>query len=294
MLNSFTHIIPFDRAKYEAVMESIITLPKDKSCLILFNHDNFATMTVFVREIYEHAKNNNINKTIDLQKNIHTVVWPAITTQKQIKSLNGISNVLKTVPARDVIPEIDEKLDRIRMKFIKQFLELSNVWWQIFLMAPTGTRDVIRRNDNGTLQSIMFQDDEAITQTTKVIKAFAEKWNKIILVGTNGAWLKRPGVKKLKERDNNWTSADVYVDVQEINPQECKSLLEEKKLMDTIASLVKDKDGNSIAKTINSDMFDRYKNEDQELSIQQNNYQNYHFQDTIRKKIVRKLYSLLK
>ena len=296
VLNAYTHIVPFDKAKYESIMKSILTIPEDKSCLLLFNHDNFATMTAFVKELYDYAKKekDNLEQTIDLQKNVHTIVGPAITTQKQIKSLNGISNVLKTVPARDVIPEINKKLDGIRLKFIKQFLDLSNVWWQVFLMAPTGTRDVIRRNDDWTLQSIMFQNDDAITQTTKVIKTFAEKWNKIILIGTNGAWLKRPGVKKLKERDNNWTSADVYVDVQELDLQDSVSLIENKKLMDTIASLVKDKEGNSIAKTIDSDMFDMYKHEDQELIIKQNNYQNHHFQDTVRKKIVRKLYSLLK
>ncbi|MDD3262574.1 MAG: hypothetical protein PHR61_01900 [Candidatus Absconditabacteria bacterium] len=297
VLNSYTHIVPFDREKYESVMASILTVPEDKSCLILFNHDNFATMTAFIREMYQSAKRlkqNNPERDIDLKKIVHTIVGPAITTQKQIRSINGISNVLKTVPARDNIPEINPKLDGIRLKFIKHFLELSNVGGQIFLMAPTGTRDIINRNNDGTLKSIMFQDDESIPQTTKIIKLFAEKGNKIVLVGTNGAGLKRPGVKRVKERDNNRTTADVYIDSKELTSKECISLIEEKKLMETIASLVRDNQGNSIGQTIDSDLFDMYKCSDQEINIEQNNYQNHHFQDSIRKKIVRKLYELFK
>jgi hypothetical protein len=68
---------------------------------------------------------NNLNNISIIQKKIHTIVGPYITNQKQIYSLKAISNVLKTVPARDCIPEISKKLDSVRMKFIKQFISLS-------------------------------------------------------------------------------------------------------------------------------------------------------------------------
>lgn len=297
VLNAYTNIVPIYKEKYESIMESVLTTSDDKSCLIMFNHDNFLTMTVFIRELYEYAKKlKSINPDFDdnLKNKIHTIVGPAITTQKQIRSINWISNVLKTVPARDSIPEIKPKLDWMRIKFIKHFLELSNTWGKIFLMAPTGTRDIIVRNKDWTLKSIMFQNDESISQTTKLIKLFAEKGNKVVLVWTNGAWLKRPWIKKVEERNNNRTYSDVYIDVEEFNSNQIVDIIKENKLMDTIAWLVKDNEWKSIAKTIDSELFDKYKKNYKEVNIEENNYKNHHFKDTTYKKIVRKLYTLLK
>jgi hypothetical protein len=55
ILNAYIYPVPFDKERYQSVIDSILTMQKDKSCLILFNHDNFATMTAFIKELYDHA-----------------------------------------------------------------------------------------------------------------------------------------------------------------------------------------------------------------------------------------------
>lgn len=297
ILDAYSQVVPYDTKKYENVISSILDTAKDNSCIILFNHDNFATMSIFIRELYKHANKINKdtpNKNIDLKQNLHTIVWPTITTQAQVRSLKAISNILKTVPSRDDIPGMETSLKNIKSNFIKQLITTTKLPNQIILMAPTGTRDVLYRNSDGTINSILFQNDEGIINTSRIVKSLAEAWSRVVLVGTNGVWLKRPGAKHLKETDNNRTTADVYIDVQELSPEECISLIEEKKLMSTIAWLVRDHQGNSIAKAIDPIQFDIYKWLPQETEIQEDKYQNYYFKDSLHKKIVRKLYTLLR
>lgn len=297
ILDAYSQVVPYDTKKYENVMDSILNTAKDSSCIVLFNHDNFATMSIFIRELYKHANKINkdeSNKNIDLKQNLHTIVWPTITTQAQVRSLKAISNILKTVPSRDDIPGMETSLKSIKSSFIKQLITTTKLPNQIILMAPTGTRDVLYRNSDGTINSILFQNDDGITNTARMVKSLAESWTRVILVGTNWVWLKRPGAKHLKETDNNRTPADVYIDVQELSPEESLSLIEEKKLMSTIAWLVRDHKGNPIAKAIDPIEFDIYKWLPQQIDIEKDKYKNYYFKDSLHKRIVRKLYTLLR
>jgi len=41
-------------------------------------------------------------------------------------------------------------------------------------------------------------------------------------------------MKKVTETNNNRTTSDVYIDIQELSSEECLSLIEDKKLMETI------------------------------------------------------------
>lgn len=298
VMDSYSCVVPNDSERYESVMNSILTPSDDKSCIVLFNHDNFATMTVFINELYKHAhkfpQNNNHQKPISLKDNLHIVVWPAVTTQTQVRSLQAIINIIKTVPSRDNIPGMEEKFKTMKSNFIKQLLTITQKPNQIILMAPTGTRDILNWNLDGTIKSIMFKNDEGIGQTARLVKSFVENWNKIVLVGTNGTWLKRPGAKDLKHSDNNWTAADIYIDIKEVKTQECLDLIQQKNLMPTVAWLVKDHEGNSIGKVIPPKVFDAYKKKSQQPEIKSDEHQNYYFKDSLRKQCVRKIFTLLK
>jgi hypothetical protein len=145
VLDSHIDVLPYNIKKYESIMKSIVSPNNNgKSKIVLFNHDNFATMVVFIKELYKFAKEEF--DSINLKKDLNIVVGPAITTQKQIFSLQSLANILKTVPSRDKIDDIENKIKSIRLNFLKQLLSLTKNSDQIVLMAPTGTRDIINWN----------------------------------------------------------------------------------------------------------------------------------------------------
>lgn len=298
VMDAYSCVVPDNSERYRSVMNSILTPSNDKSCIVLFNHDNFATMTIFINELYKYARifpqNNNHQKPISLKENLHIVVGPAVTTQTQIHSLQAIINIIKTVPSRDTIPWMEKELKKIKSNFVKQLLHKMRTPNQIILMAPTGTRDILDWNHDWTIRSIMFKNDEGITKTAKLIQSFAEQGNKIVLVGTNWTWLKKPWAKDIKHSDNNRTPSDIYIDIKEVDNQECIALIQQKQLMPTVAELVKDHEWNPIGKVIHPDIFDTYKNITQDVDIQEDSHQNYYFQDSLRKQCVRKLFTLLK
>jgi hypothetical protein len=297
VLGAYSCVVPYDPTQYQTIMNTLISPTRKESRIVLINHDNFATMPIFIRELYKHT--DRINKehpenVINIKDHLYVVFWPTIATQSQILSVQAISNGIKTIPSGDDIPGMENIIKSIRLNFIKQLITITKDPNAIIVMAPTGTRDVLYRNSDGTINSILFKNDFWIENTTKLIKNVAESWTKVILVGTNGVWLKRPTAKKVTETNNNRTMADIYLDIKELSSQECISLIEEKKLMSTIAWLVRDHEGNSIAKAIDPIEFDNYKWLPQETEIQEDKYQNYYFKDSLHKKIVRKLYTLLR
>jgi len=297
IMNSYSCVLPNDIDKYESVINSILTPSNDKSCIVLFNHDNFATMAVFIKELYKHVsslKNKNWINPISLKENMHIIVGPAVTTQKQFHFLNKVINVIKTIPSRDSIPWMDDKLKTIKSDFIRQILNIVEKKNQIILMAPTWTRDVLKWDLDWTINKIIFKNDDGIEKTAQLVKHFAEKWNKIFLVWTNWTWLKRPWVKKVWELNNNRTMSDIYIDIKELDNQECINYIEEKKLMSTIASLVKDHQWNILWEAIEPDDFKILKQDKKQIDVDENGHKNYCFQDSLRKKTVRKLFSLLK
>ena len=297
VLDAYSCVVPYDPIKYENIMRAILDPSREEAVNILVNHENFATMLIIIKELYKYAsiinKQNASNK-INLKKNVYIVFWSTISTQSQIIPVQSVSNGLKTIPSGDDIPGIENTIKSIRSNFIKQLFTITKDPNNIVIMAPTGTRDVIQRNSDWTVNAILFKDDTWIESTAKIIKSLVESWTKIILVWTNGTGLKRPGMKKVTETNNNRTTSDVYIDIQELSSEECLSLIEDKKLMETIGWLVRDHNWNSIAKIVNPTEFDTYKNLPQQIKIQESKYQNYYFQDTIYKKIVRKLYMLFK
>lgn len=297
VMDAYSCVVPYDPIKYQTVMDWILTPSKKESSLILVNHDNFATMPIIIRELYKHAdriNKQNPQNQINLKRNLYVIFWPTISTQSQILSAQAISNGIKTIPSGDDIPGIENIMRSVRLNFIKQLITITKDPNSIILMAPTGTRDVVERNSDGTIKSIIFKNDSWIENTAKLIKNLVELWTKVVLVGTNGVGLKRPTAKKVTETNNNRTMADIYLDIQELSSQESISLIEEKKLMSTIAWLVRDYKWNPIAKVVDSVEFDIYKWLPQQINIEEDKYQNYYFKDDMYKKIVRKLYETLK
>lgn len=293
VLDSHIDVLPYNIKKYESIMKSIVSPNNNgKSKIVLFNHDNFATMVAFIKELYKFAKEEF--DSINLKKDLNIVVGPAITTQKQIFSLQSLANILKTVPSRDKIDDIENKIKSIRLNFLKQLLSLTKNSDQIVLMAPTGTRDIINWNADWTIKSISFQSDDWVEQTIKVIKSLAESEHEIVLVGTNGTSLKNPNIKWLKETDNNRSTWDVFIDIKTISSKEIIDIIDQKKLMDTIAWLVRDKNGNIVWEVISPEDFDVQKNNPQKIDFDNKRQLKNNFKDSIRKKVVRKVYNLLK
>lgn len=296
VLDAYSCVVPHDPIKYQTIMNTLVSPMRKESRMVLINHDNFATMPIFIRELYRYAeymnKKDPQNK-IDLKNHLYVIFWPTISTQSQILSAQAISNGLKTMPSGDDIPGMENIVRSIRSNFIKQLITITKDPNSIILMAPTGTRDVLHRNADGTINTILFKNDSWIENTTKLIKNVAESWTKIVLVGTNGVGLKRPTAKKkVTETNNHRTMADIYVDIQELSTQESLSLIEEKKLMSTIAWLVRDHTWIPIAKAVDPIEFDIYKWLPQQITIEKDRYQNYYFKDDLYKKIVRKLFEL--
>lgn len=324
MLNSYTSVIPSDKEAYEATMNDIFSALKDKSVMIVTNHATFAWIPVLISELNKYAKKFNKKSIWDTIKtiigpafaqqapkkvipSIHTILGPALVTQSQKKVIQAISHLWKTIPVtqQSSIPEFEQMvqegkmhrnpLDRVRVAFLKAFKQKSQEPGNIFIIAPTGTRDTPQRDLYKEIQKIYFESDETLEPSCKMIANFAEKGNPVILAGINEIYAKAPG--ETWEKDNSRNPWCTFISTKKLSQEECSELFKEKKIMKTLAGLVKNKYGTSLWQALPAEELKMKKEEvikhNAEATESEFVFQDLQFHDTLRKIVVRKVFECL-
>lgn len=305
-IESYTNILPYNREEYEALMQKLFTTLDTKSAIIVTNHATFANIPILITELHKYAKIHNKKGVRD---RINTIVGPALLTQSQKRMGQAISNLRKTIPStkQSEIPVFDEAvqkgqltenpLHKIKKEFIKHFTKAWSEAGNIFLLAPTGTRDILEWSQYKDIQSISFADDESIQTTLKVINNFVQQGNMIILAGVNEAAMKTPG--KTHEKNHSRTEWSTHVMLKELTPEMCDQLIKEKKFMQELAGLVRNNYGVSIWQALSASQLKEQeaiaKKKLQELADPLHTayeFKDYTFVDTIKKKIVRKIFGI--
>lgn len=237
---------------YEQTMKELFDVLETKSVLIITNHATFVNFPIIIWELEKYAKKFWKHWILD---KIYTILWPALLTQNQKNYIQSISNLLKTIPDtwNSQIPWIEEEIKRIRKRFLRELSELRKTPWNIFILAPTWTRDLLYRDETekDIINTILFGSDEDLSNSLSIIKSFAKKDWHIVFAWVNETSLKDPS--KVQIWNNDWTPWAVMVSMQYTSPQNTLELFRQKQIMQTLANNVLDINWNPIWKTVRSE-----------------------------------------
>ena len=307
-LESYTSVLVENKETYEALMEKIFATLDTQSVIIVTNHATFAGIPILISQLHKYSK---IHHKKEARENINTIVGPALLTQSQKKIIQSISTLRKTIPTTNQsdIPAFNKAIEnnqlaenpiqKIRKDFVKNFIKKWTDPGNIFLVAPTGTRDILERSPYKTIQSISYANDETLQHTLKMINYFVQQGNMIILAGVNETSMKIPS--KTHEKNNSRSKWSTYITLKELTPETCEQLIKDKIFMNELALLVKDNYGNSIGKALPKDQLKeqekiaRKKIEDFSDPLHEDyEFKDYTFVDSIKKKIIRKIFDAIK
>lgn len=307
-IEAYTDVLPEDIETYEALMEKLFYTLDHASAIIITNHATFAGIPIIITELHKYAK---IHDRKQVREKINTILGPALLTQSQKKVIQAISTLRKTIPTtkQSEIPAFDAAVEnnrlaehphkKIRKEFVKNFISKWDEPGNIFLLAPTGTRDVLEWTPYKTIKSISFSDDETVQNTLKAVNHFVQKGNMILLAGVNETAMKVPGATW--EKNNSWSKGSTHITLKELTPEACEQLIKDKWFMNELASLVKDNYGNSIGRVLpenqlkEKELLVKAQTKELQNSLHTNyEFKDYTFTDTIKKKIIRKLFEITK
>ncbi|HMS91308.1 MAG TPA: hypothetical protein PKC87_03755 [Candidatus Absconditabacterales bacterium] len=298
-IEAYTDILPNDREIYESLIKKLFYTLDHASAIIITNHATFAGIPIIISELHKYAKMYNKKQ---VREKINTVLGPALLTQSQKKVIQAISTLWKTIPTtkQSEIPAFDLAVEnnrltehphkKIKKEFIRNFISKGDEPGNIFLIAPTGTRDVLEWTPYKTIKNISFSDDQVIQNTLKAINCFVQKGNMILLAGVNETAMKVPGYAG--EKNNSWSKGSTHITLKELTPETYAQLIKDKGLMHELASLIKDNYGNIIGRAVSEDQLK--KNETQNPRTIDYEFKDYTFTDTIKKKIIRKIFEITK
>lgn len=284
ILDSFSNIIWQNKEFQKNMLSLFEQLNQWKSVLIVTNHATFLNFPLIISELQKFAKTIWYENILE---DTYTILWPALVTQDQKNYIQAISNLLKTIPEtpNSNIPWFEKQTSFIRKKFLRNLLRLRSKKWKIFLLAPTGTRDIVQRQDDN-VQWIYFKSDELVQWSLSIVKSFAKDWLHTFVIWVNESQLKNPS--KVLSWSNEWTSGNVIMSMEEIPAQQALQHLENKTFMQILADNVKDESGRILWKATEKPEETKRKN----MIPQNTKYTD--FPDTIKKKLLRRFFYTLK
>lgn len=280
-----------DQEKSKIIINNIFEKLSSWNVLIITNHATFAWYPILIDLFTKEAENRNIES---FQDRIYTILWPLLLTNKpQRNIILSFSNCLKTIPqsllkSENIDKDFEWYLWKITKGFLIQIKKLIKAKWNIFIISPTWTRDLVIRNSiNGEAEKICFENDWWIYTSIRLLQLIANQWVDIVFAGINDAWLKNP--IHVHEKNNKWTYSNIYVDFEYFTSKDFQWLIDNWIVMDTLASLIYDNNWLNIWSTMASDKLKlAKKNQNQIQDTNNNSYFN-----TLRRKTIRKLFSLL-
>ncbi len=162
----------------------------------------------------------------------------------------------------------------------------------MFVLAPGGTRDMLKRGSNGEVEKIYMEKNLNIKVTNKFLRSFIEQGDTLILEGMNETAIKRPD--KTDPKNHTRTKGKAYVDIEMLSNQEALDAITNNTILERIAMLTKDKHGNQIGQVVSSEEMKEIKYEMEINPVKIETYPKQDFDDDSMKMITRELFTLLK
>ena len=260
--------------------QCINLIKKGNNIIILMNHPTYFTPGIIWGEL-ERINKESEYPIENINQYFYTIVWPALTTNSQWSLWQGSSHILKTHPrtANGTINQIESNQQKAIKKFIDEILRLSQettIWsyWKVFFIAPPWTKDTIAREGNNNNTIFFGNDDtESVKKTLQLTKIITKKNpnTSILMTWVNESNLKNPNyVNPL----NHERLQDCFIPINTKllsyqNIEEYYTLIKEKKIMPTIASMIKNINNENIWYAVPQDELEFIKKElTQKQSIQ--------------------------
>lgn len=243
-----------DVEKTEEILKNVLEIMnQDKNIMVVTNHATFANIPLFIWRFIEYSKKLWIK--LDEDK-ITTIVWPAILTHKKYKTLGlSISNFLKTIPVSSNTQSDNLKkwFEELRRRFLRIFMDsLNKEKGNMFLLAPGWTKDYINKSEDWKINKIQFIGDEDLKWSISLVDMARRKWSHILLVGMNDVWILNP-------QGSEFQKSNIPLSLKLFTPEQAKKLIQDKKVMKTIAENVLDEKWNAIWETTSKDKFVKMK-----------------------------------
>lgn len=224
-----SNILPMSQDEEELILQSILDVDQWKSTLIISNHDTFANLPMIIYKYLQVAHKNKIKM---LNKNIRTILWPLLMTHVWQKfMITVLSNVIITVPAgknsKDLKPFYSEHR-KCAEQLIFDKLKYNDDRWNIILLAPSWTRDIVLRDELG--KPIILIPDESWISNRATFSWIINPAQKLDRVNIYIIWANTTAMKKGIPIQNHQRNRGVDV---ELHIKDVSSSREEKKLNTT-------------------------------------------------------------
>ena len=289
IFDAFVEVIPYDKQKYDMIMQQIIF--NDKNDFLASNHGTFANLAIIARELYKYAHTYGHEEKRD---KLYTFLAPSLTTQKQWYILSPISHFLKTftINPRSQIEGLKCEIQQARNGFKDEVNRHAQKQWNMFVLAPGGTRDVLQRGIHGEVEKIYMEKNLNIKVTNKFLRSFIEQGDTLVLEGMNETAIKRPD--KTEPKNHTRTKGKAYVDMELLSKEEALDAINSNTLLERIAMLTKDKHGIQIGQVVSIEEMKEIKDEMKNKHIKTDAYPKQDFDDDIFKMTTRGLFNLFK
>lgn len=292
LIDAQSRLVLNNPVKTKHIINKIFEKLSNWNVLIITNHATFAWYPILIDYLTKEAEKRDIES---FQDKIYTILWPLLLTNKpQRNVILSFSNCLKTIPqsllkSTTLTKEFEWFLWKVTKGFLIQLKKLIKTKWNIFIISPTWTRDLVIRNGaSGDAEKISFENDWWIYPSIRLLQLIANQWVDIVFAWINDAWLKNP--IHVHEKNNQWTYSDIIVDLSYYNNEQFQWLINEWIVMESLAALIFDKNWINIWSTMPSDKLKIAKQLQKEAKFQatDNSYFN-----TLKRRTIRKLFQLL-
>lgn len=244
---------------YEEEMTNFFQQLRKRSIIIITNHITFGNFPIIIIELRKWAK----KLKIDFDFDINTILGPALTTSIQCNSIWTISNLIKTIPTtwNSEIPWFKEDIQKIRQDFKNYLFGMAKQTKNVFLLAPTGTRDFTLL-ENNEAKWVFFEGDKRLRHTIWMIKILLEQDVWICMMWVNESAIKLWEDKDwntILTRDNNWWYWNIMVWMECLSKNTVEKLIDKRIFMERLAANVLDQNWIQIWITCDHKMVNAYK-----------------------------------
>jgi len=162
----------------------------------------------------------------------------------------------------------------------------------MFILALGGTRDVLQRGIHGEIEKIYMERNLNVKVSNKFLRSFIEQGDSLVLEGMNETAIKRPD--KTDPKNHTRTKGKAFIDTELLSKEDALDAIRSNTVLDRIAMLTKDKNGNQIGQVVNNEEMKQIKHEMNKHPVTIETYPRQDFDDDIIKMTTRGLFNIFK
>ena len=252
-MSCYTRVRPIHPAEYILTMEKIFETLKTGSVLFFCDHKTYASLLLMVRELVRWGQTH---WSPEVRDHLYTILWPLLTThRKYFGRFSHITHALKTIPETSNIPKdlSEDAIKKQKRAFGRELTTVFTAPGNAVIMAPAWWTDAMQRSDEGKLKQVSFVNDAAVQTSIHLAEKRLCKGDMVVFASIDDSQLKHPFV--VPYRGGKWVPWNTSINMKIVGKDEFIALKEEGKVMDTLASLVQDADGNCIWQTLDKEEF---------------------------------------